>query len=72
MQDTDPVAAHVFLEGDPGPLPTLLAVEQVAALIYDAEQSGVRWVRLPLSDGREALVRPDVFAAIVPAPPDED
>jgi hypothetical protein len=72
MQDTQPAAAHVYLEGDPSPLGSSLAVEQIAALIFDAEESGVRWVRVPLVDGREALVRPTVFAALVPAAPEEE
>lgn len=72
MQDADSASTHVFLEGDSGPLPSCLVPEQVAALIFDVEESGASWVRLPLSDGRVALVRPQAFAAIVPVSDDDD
>jgi hypothetical protein len=72
--DTLAVNAHVYLTGDPGPLETTLAVGEVAARLldmHDAHKRGeLAFIRLPMPDGREALVTPAAVAAIIPPPSD--
>jgi hypothetical protein len=65
--------AHVYLRGDPGPLETTLEVSDVAGRLLDMQEAkrgaaGPVFVRLPMPDGREALVSPSAVAAIVPPP----
>lgn len=62
---------HVYLEGDPGPVVTTHSVERVAAAIEQSVTLGGPWVRLPMPDGREALIRERVVVAIVPAGDDD-
>ena len=73
--DTLATNAHVYLMGDPGPLETTLAVEEVSARLldmHDAQKQGdLAFIRLPMPDGREALVAPAAVAAIVPPPEDD-
>jgi hypothetical protein len=58
---------HVYLEGDSGPVGTTLSVEAVATAIEDVRTLRGPWVRLPMPDGREALLRERVIVAILPA-----
>lgn len=64
--------SYVYLEGDSAPLECSLSPEAVASRIHEtcsaAAGDVAAWVRIPLKDEREALVRPSVVVAIVPAP----
>jgi hypothetical protein len=73
MSQTTQPTVGVFLQGDPAPLETNLTVEQVAALIGDVGTDPHRcaFIRIPSTDGREALVRPHAIVAIVPSNEDD-
>ena len=64
-------STYLYLEGDSSPVATTLSVEQVAAAVDEARRLAGVWVRLPTTDGREALFRERVIVAIVPEGGDE-
>lgn len=63
---------YIYLKNDPAPLGTSLKIDQVVNLINEMREIGSKWCRIPLCDGRDALIDPVIVGAIVPAPEDED
>ncbi len=55
----------VYLVGDAVPVITTLTIDEVVALIQDMAMAP--FLRLPIADGKQALIRPAAIAAIMPA-----
>jgi hypothetical protein len=73
----DTHTTHVFLKGDTEPLVTTLPTEEVLARVFEVvememETDGFGWVRLPLEDRPDALVRPRAISALVPYLEEDD